>query len=99
MLVKTLRNTFFATLYIFVVSQIMQNGSKLFGEHDNMLTPFVLLLLFTLSAAIVGGLIFGETLYLFFNDQKKESIKAAYYSVGWLGLFTLLGLFALALIR
>lgn len=99
LLLKTFRNTTGAALYIFLVSQIMQNGGKLFGEADNMFTPFAVLLLFTLSAATVGGLVLGESLMLFLNKKNSEGIKAAIYSIGWLALYTTLGLLILILVK
>lgn len=99
LLFKTFRNTTGAALYIFLVSQIMQNGEKLFGGPDNMFTPFAVLLLFSLSAAVVSGLIFGLSAILFFENKKTEGVKAAIYSVGWLGLYTLLGLLILFIIK
>jgi len=99
LLLKALRNTTGAALYIFLVSQLMANGSALFGKEDNSLMPFVLLLLFSLSAAVVGGLIFGQSLILFFENKKKESVQAAVYSVSWLGIYTLLGIFILMMLK
>lgn len=99
LLVKTFRNTSGAVVYIFLISQLMLNGAKLFGNKDNMLTPFVMLLLFSLSAAVVGGLVFGQALMLFLENKKSESIKAALYSVGWLGGYTILGFLILFFIK
>lgn len=98
-LAKTFRNTFGAVVYIFLVSQIMQNGGKWFGEKDNMFTPFVVLLLFSLSVAVVGGLVFGQSVILLFEGKKNESVKAAVYSVGWFGIYTALGLLALIIVK
>jgi hypothetical protein len=97
LLLKTLRNISAAAVYIFLVSQVMQNGDKLFGTEDNILAPFAVLLLFSLSAAVVGGLVIGYPVYLFFDNKKKESVTAVIYSVGWLGVFTLLALLVLVL--
>lgn len=99
LLVTTFRNTIFAILYIFLISQIMINGENWFAGANNTIGSFVILLLFCLSAAVVGGLVFGESVLLFFDNKKKESIKAAIYSVGWLGLYTLFGLFALIMTK
>lgn len=99
LLIITLRNTALAALYIFLVSQIMQNGSKLFGTTDSEFTPFVVLLLFCFSSAVVGGLVFGKSLFLFLDNKKEESVKAAIYSVGWLGVYTVLGFIALYLTK
>lgn len=94
---KTFLNTIAAVTYIFLVSQIMNSGQDLFGNlGNNFLGPFAVLLLFVLSAAAVGGLLFGQTIYLFFEGKRKDSIKSAIYSIGWLFLITavvFLGLF------
>ncbi|HBG81236.1 TPA: hypothetical protein DDW69_00150 [candidate division CPR2 bacterium] len=98
LLLKTFRNTSGAAVYMFLVSQVMQNGSKLFGEKDSMFTPLVVLLLFSLSAAVVGGLVFGQSIILFLNKKNSEGIKAAIYSIGWLGIYTVLGLLLLLIV-
>lgn len=99
LMLRTFVNATGAAIYIFIVSQIMQNGDKLFGKEDNMFAPFAALLLFSLSAAVVGGLILGNPLVLFLEGKKKESIKAAVYSISWLGLYTILGLFTLIILK
>lgn len=91
LLIKTLRNTTLAAVYIFGVSQLMQHGDRFFGKMNSALAPFALLLLFCLSAAVVGGLVFGQSVYLFLDNKKEESVLAAFYSVGWLALITVLG--------
>jgi len=97
LVLNTFRNTAFAAVYIFLVSLVMQNGNQWFGK-SNMLAPFVILLLFCFSAATVGGLVFGQSVFLFFDNKKTESVKAAIYSVGWLGLYTAVGLLLLIII-
>lgn len=98
LLVNTLRNSTLAVVYIFLVSQLMLNGDRLFGDVNNDFGPFVILLLFSLSAAVVGGLIFGESVILFLDNKRRASITAALYSVGWLGAYTLVGFAILLLI-
>lgn len=100
LLLKTLRNTVAAAVYIFGVSQLMANGEKLFGSADNhSFAPFAILLLFSLSAAIVGGLIFGQSVYLFLDNKKKESVTAIFYSIGWLALITVFGFVLLFIMK
>ena len=99
LLLKTFRNTALAAIYIFLVSQLMLHGDKVFGDVNNDVGPLVILLLFSLSAAVVGGLVFGESVLLFFDNKKRESILAAIYSVGWLGMYTALGLLMLVTIN
>ena len=84
-------NTLAAAVYIFAVSQLIYHGDRWFGQLGNTnLGPFALLLLFSVSAAIVGGLVFGPSIYLFLAGDKKESVRAALLSTAWLFLITLL---------
>jgi hypothetical protein len=99
LLFRTFRNTALAAIYIYIVSQIMIYGEDLFGSANKDFAPFVVLLLFSLSAAVVGGLVFGEAAYLFFDNRKIAAIKAAIYSVAWLGLYTVVSLIILAIIK
>lgn len=99
LLTTTFRNTALAAVYIFLVSQIMQHGSQWFGQKDNFLTPFVVLLLFSLSAAVVGGLVLGQAVILVLEKKSAEGVKAAIYSIGWLAAYTLLGVVALAALK
>jgi hypothetical protein len=94
----TFRNTLGAALYIMLVSLLMGNGIKLFGP-DSLLTPFVILLLFTLSAAVVGSLVFGQSVMLFLDNKKKESVMAAVYSIGWFAVYTIAGMLVLFLTK
>lgn len=94
---RTFRNATLTVAYIFLISQIMIRGNEWFGSENEFLASFVVLMLFSLSAAVVGGLIFGESVFLFFDNKKKESVKAAIYSIGWLAMYTAFGLFILAL--
>ncbi|MGB4420401.1 MAG: hypothetical protein WBI29_01210 [Candidatus Saccharimonadales bacterium] len=91
-LLRSLLSTFLAAVYIFLVSQIINSGDRLFGQIDNAIAPFVFLLLFSLSAAVVGGLVFGESLLLLIKGKYSQGIISAVYSVAWLGLYTFLGL-------
>lgn len=99
LLTKTFRNTALAAVYIFGVSQIMQNSDKIFGETDNMFAPFTFLLLFSLSAAVVGGLVFGQSVFLFFDGKKKESVTATFYSIFWMATYTILAMVTLFLLK
>jgi len=96
----TFRNAIGAIAYIFLVSQIMNSGQELFGNLGNSyLGPFAMLLLFVLSAAVVGSLLFGQAIYLFLEGKKKDGVKSAIYSIGWLFLITTVVLFGLFLFK
>lgn len=70
--------------YITLVVLIMNNGEKLFGKMDNFWGPMAMLLLFTVSAAITGLLVFGHPVYLFLQGMKREAVQFTFYTVGFL---------------
>jgi len=75
-------------IYVFIVSRLISSGQELFGKMEKFWGPFVFLLLFVLSAAVVGLLVFGRVAYFYLEGYKKESISLLFYTVGWLFLFT-----------
>jgi hypothetical protein len=85
--------------YVFLVVLVMTHGDTLFGATNNLLGPLAILLLFTVSAAITGLLVFGRPIYLFLNGMKKEAITLALYTIGFLFLETTLVLFGLAIFK
>lgn len=85
--------------YVILVVIIMFNGNSLFGAMDNFWGPLAMLLLFIVSAAITGSLVFGWPIYLFLNGMKKEAVTLALYTIGFLFLETILVLFGLALFK
>lgn len=84
--------------YITIVATFMQNASKLLGEKDNFITPIIILLLFTLSAITVGGLVLGKPLMLYFDGKKNEAVSIFLQTAGWLAGFTVLAIVISALI-
>jgi hypothetical protein len=74
--------------YVFLVSLIMNYGSKIFGEKDSAITPIAVLLLFVLSALVTSGLVLGRPIMLYLDGQKKEGVKLLLYT--GLSLFVLL---------
>ncbi|MBU1083409.1 hypothetical protein KKE14_03170 [Patescibacteria group bacterium] len=76
------------TIYIVVVAYVMQNGGRFFGKMDTFWGPVAFLLLFVLSAAVVGGLILGKPLMWYLNGKKTEAYNLFVYTVGWLFVIT-----------
>ena len=91
-------NAFGTAAYIFVIATIMQNGDRLFGAKDNFFSPIAFLLLFTLSALTVGGLVLGKPLMAYLDGKKKEAVAMFIQTVGWLAAFTVVALVVTALI-
>ncbi|PIS40799.1 MAG: hypothetical protein COT26_01435 [Candidatus Kerfeldbacteria bacterium CG08_land_8_20_14_0_20_43_14] len=70
--------------YIIIVAFVMMHGDSWFGNMNNILGPIAFLMLFTLSAAIVGLLVFGRPVYLFLNGQKKEALSFMFHTLAFL---------------
>jgi len=85
-------------IYIAVVATIMQNGEKWFGNMNNFIGPVAFLLLFTLSAIVVGSLGLGKPIMLYLDGKKKEAVAMVLYTAGWILLFTIVALVISALI-
>jgi hypothetical protein len=84
-------------IYITLVAWIMTNAQNVFGNMNGLLGPVAILSLFTVSAAIVGTLVFGRPVYLFFNGQKPDSIKLVLATIVCLFAETIIILLVLAL--
>ena len=86
------------TIYIVAVAYVMQNGDKFFGEMDNFWGPVAFLLLFVLSAAVVGWLILGKPLMWYLSEKRTEAVSLFKYTIGWLFIITIIALVAQMLI-
>ena len=86
-------------LYVSFVAFIMNHAEKLFGPEKSLLGPIAFLLLFIISAAITGSLVFGKPVMLYFDGKKPEAVKSAATTIGFLALFALALLVALFLMR
>jgi hypothetical protein len=75
-------------VYIFLISLLMINGDKLFGEVEGFVGMMGFLLLFVFSATVVGGLVLGKPLMLYLDKDRKEATQMLFYTVGWLLILT-----------
>lgn len=77
------------TLYIILIASFMfylQDSSP--KEIDTILIPVAMLLLFVVSAAITGSLVFGKPIMMYFDGKKKEAISLISYTLGFLFIIT-----------
>lgn len=83
-------------IYVALVATVMTKMSARFtAEQFQTWVPIAILLLFTLSAAICGSLVFGRAAYLFLNGMKREGVTLAGVTIGWLFVFTIIVFVAL----
>jgi len=92
-------NAFGVLVYTSVVSLVLFNGEKLFGQDESFFIPLTMLMLFVFSATIVGLLVLGRPIYLYFEGFKKEGVALLLYTVGWLFVMIVITLGAHLLIK
>jgi hypothetical protein len=85
-------------IYVFLVALIMSYGEKLFGNQGSLIAIVTFLLLFVLSAAVVGGLIFAQPVMMYLDDKKKEAIKMLIQTITWLFVIVIIFLMIMALV-
>ncbi len=81
---QSLLHSLGVVVYVFLVSQLMSNGSRLFGKVDTALTGVMMLLLFVFSAGITSSLVFGKPILMYLDGAKKEAVKMLIYTFSWL---------------
>lgn len=82
-------NSIFIFIYVGAVAAIMNNGNKIFGSVNGFLGATLFLLLFVLSATIVGSLILLKPITLYLENQKKEAIRQLIYTIVSLVIITI----------
>lgn len=88
-----------AAAWIIIVASFMQKANDWFGTEDTIVSVIAVLILFSMSALIVGGLLVGKPVFLYIDGKKKEAILMIAANVGWmLGFFTVT-LITLAIIK
>lgn len=91
-----------AVLYIAFVATFMQNLPKIFGpgpDGDSMVVPLIFLLVFVVSAATMGLLVFGKPVMLYIDGKKREAVTMVLCTIGTLAFITVLLIVILALSR
>jgi len=99
LLIIALLNSLGISVYIATVVLLMSNAQKFFGPANNFLGSLAILLLFVLSATIVGLLVLGRPGYLYFNGFKKEGIALLICTVAFLLIITIAVFGALVLLK
>ncbi len=89
LLLLALLNSLGASAYIAAVVLLMNNAQKFFGQANNFLAGLAMLLLFVISATIVGSLVLGRPAYLYFNGFKKEGIALLVFTIAFLVVITM----------
>lgn len=88
-----------AVCYIALVALVMSQGKEFFGPMPKALGTMAFLLLFVVSAALMGLTIFGRPILWYLGGQKHEALSLVYYTLIFLIFITALIFFALAIMR
>ena len=76
-------------LYTAGVAWILFNAQRVFGRVTSFWGPLAVLMLFVVSATIVGTLVLGRPILLYLDGKKKEALRFFGWTVGWLATLTL----------
>jgi hypothetical protein len=95
----SLMNAILSALYIAIVSWLMTNGQKLFGKTAGVLGGVATLLLFVISATVMGSLILGRPVLMYLDGLKKEALQLFYFTVTWLIIIAIIIFSCLAILR
>ena len=77
-------------LYTSGVAWVLFNGPRIFGRMTSFWAPLAVLMLFVVSATIVGSLVLGRPILLYLDAKKNEALRFFGYTVGWLAILTLI---------
>lgn len=97
LLLYALLNSIGVFLYTSAVAWLLFNGERFFGKAENFLMPAGLLLLFVLSATVVGALVLARPIILYLDNLKTEAVKMLVYTIIFLVIITFIILLANAI--
>jgi len=89
LIITSLVNSLLAVFYVSVVVLIMNNGKNIFDHIPEAVAGIAILMLFVTSATIMGFLILGRPLLMYFDGAKKEAVKLFYFTIAWLALIVI----------
>jgi hypothetical protein len=96
--IKTaLVNTLGVLVYVGIVATVMNNAERIFGKMDSVIGAVGFLMLFVLSAGVVGSLIVGKPIFMYLDGKKKEAISLLAWTLAFLAIVTIIILVYLGL--
>ncbi len=94
-ILHSLGHALLVLIYTSGVAWLLFNNQRIFGHTQSFVLPLAVLLLFTLSATIVGTLVLGRPVLLYLEGAKIEALKFFGYTVGWICIITFFVFFVL----
>ena len=83
----SLINALGVLVYVSLVAILMFYGQALFGKMAGFFGVMAFLLLFVISASVVGALVLGKPVMLYLDNKKEEAVKLLIHTIGWLVIF------------
>jgi hypothetical protein len=96
---KSLINAGLAALYVFVLSLLMSNNKTIPKGAPEFLIGVGMLLVFVISATVMGYLVLGKPILMYLDGAKKEALKLFYLTVTWLVLIAVIVFICLAIFK
>ncbi len=79
-----------AAAYVAFVAFFMTNAGALLGPVRGIWNAIMFLLVFVISAAVMGMLVFGRPVLWYLDSMKREAVALALYTVGFLAIIAVL---------
>ncbi len=95
-ILRSLGHAILVFVYVSGVAGIMTHLEKPGVPDKSIWIPIMMLLLFVLSAAVVGVLILGRPILLYLEGAKRAAFKFFGYTLGWI-LVIIISIFLLHL--
>lgn len=92
-------NSLAIAVYVSIVGYVLNNGDKIFGKVEGVAGATAFLMLFVLSALIVGIFSIGKPLMLYLDNKKKEAVQLFVYTLLSIFVLTLVALFILLFVK
>lgn len=85
--------------YVTFIAGVMTYGGNWLGNSSGLFVPTAFLLVFVVSATIVGGLVLGHPAYLLFSGRRREALFLAGSTIACLVLETIIYIGILAFVK
>ncbi len=83
-------NSLAVVAYVILVVLVLENAPQFFGARPGVFGSVALLLLFVVSACIVGLLVLGKPGHVYFNVSKKDGLFMLLTTLVCLVIFTVI---------
>ncbi len=88
--VKTIKQAFLNTVgvvaYTVFIWWVMSRIPKISGPMETFWGPVALLLIFVVSATVVGTLVLGKPILLYLDGEKKSALRLLLYTIIFLAI-------------